>query len=212
VSRDKKRETRESTRRGASVDKLVSSSADADFGRHARPKRGDERQRPERTRGKQREADRRRAARRAAQRLTAAKTARRYWLTPKAWNKRCSHCGHGSAVAVRPADFSHACADCVERLGITAHESTAWREGGAKVDPTVTVRFVEPRCDKPECWGPDCEELECYERDEPEPRLDYHQPYGYVRAQQLARAACEAAVRQAQRDAEREPDVLETGI
>jgi hypothetical protein len=93
-----------------------------------------------------------------------------------------------------------ACAGCVERLGIRAHESAAWRDGGAKVDPTVTVRFVEPESD--DRW----DELE---RDELEPPLDYSMPYGAVRAKQLARAAREAVAREADARAARGVVALE---
>lgn len=49
-----------------------------------------------------------------------AKARRHYWLTPKAWNRRCSHSGADGSIAVRPADHSHACESCVERLNIQA--------------------------------------------------------------------------------------------
>ena len=67
-----------------------------------------------------------------------------YWLTPRAWARRCSHCSAEHAVAVRPDDRRAACADCVDRLGITARESEGWRDGGAKAGSTVTSRHVDP--------------------------------------------------------------------
>jgi hypothetical protein len=73
-----------------------------------------------------------------------AKARRHYWLTPKAWNKRCSHCGAEQSVAVRPADHRHACGACIERVGINARESKAWRDGGSRAGTAVVVRFVPP--------------------------------------------------------------------
>ncbi len=74
----------------------------------------------------------------------AARARRHYWLTPKAWNKRCSHCGAIGSIAYRPDDRKHACAGCIKRLGIKAHESRAWLDGGAKAGAEVTVRHVDP--------------------------------------------------------------------
>jgi hypothetical protein len=65
-------------------------------------------------------------------------------LTPKAWNKRCSHCGHAGSVAVRPLDHRYACESCIERLGIMAGESKAWRDGGSRAGTAVTIRHVDP--------------------------------------------------------------------
>lgn len=73
-----------------------------------------------------------------------AKARHRYWLTPKAWNRRCSHCGEGAAVAVRPVDHVYTCESCIERLGIKARESKAWRDGGSRAGSAVTIRYVNP--------------------------------------------------------------------
>ena len=74
----------------------------------------------------------------------ASQARRHYWLTPKAWNKRCSHCGNAGSVAVRPLDHRHACESCIEQHGIRARESKAWREGGSKAGSVVRVRYVDP--------------------------------------------------------------------
>lgn len=84
------------------------------------------------------------AAALAVKRRNVTKTGRRYWLTPKAARKRCSHCGAVGCVAVRPTDGKTACAECVDRLGIKAHESTPWREAGRRPYSPVTTRFVDP--------------------------------------------------------------------
>ena len=73
-----------------------------------------------------------------------AKAQQHYWLTPKVWNKRCSHCGAEQSVAVRPADHRHACGACIERLGISARKSKAWTEGGSRAGHAVVIRCVEP--------------------------------------------------------------------
>ena len=73
-----------------------------------------------------------------------AKARHRYWLTPRAWNRRCSHCGSRAAAAVRPVDHAYACEPCIERLGIKAQKSKAWRDGGSRAGSTVRVRFVDP--------------------------------------------------------------------
>lgn len=86
--------------------------------------------------------NRQRARRRRA--AAANTTRRRYWLTPKAASRRCSHCHALGAVAYRPADHKVACAECIDRLGIKAHESAAWRDAGRKPYAPVTVRFVDP--------------------------------------------------------------------
>jgi len=64
----------------------------------------------------------------------------RYWLTPKVWNKSCSHCEATASVAYRPGDRRYACAACVERLKIKARESEAWLAGGSRAGPAVTIR------------------------------------------------------------------------
>lgn len=69
---------------------------------------------------------------------------RRYWLTPRVWDKSCSHCGSDGSVAVRPRDRRYACQPCIERLGIKARESSAWRDGGSRAGAAVAVRFVPP--------------------------------------------------------------------
>jgi hypothetical protein len=76
-------------------------------------------------------------------RATSKSAARKsYWLTPRVWNKRCSHCGVGQAVAVRVRDNKYACEGCVARLGIRARESKAWRDGGSRAGAAVTVRHT----------------------------------------------------------------------
>lgn len=83
---------------------------------------------------------RRRAdARRRAKARTLAKTARHYWITPKAHRRRCSHCGTATAIAIRPSDQKASCAGCIDRLGINARESAASRGLAG-----VTIRHVEP--------------------------------------------------------------------
>lgn len=67
----------------------------------------------------------------------------RYWLTPRAWNRSCSHCGASRSIAFRHTPRTYACGSCVEGLGIKAGESRAWSEGGVK-DPTLTIRYVDP--------------------------------------------------------------------
>jgi len=67
-----------------------------------------------------------------------------YWLTPKAWRRWCSHCGHEGAAAYRPRDRKYACEDCIAKLGINAHESKSWRDGGGRAGSKVTVRHVDP--------------------------------------------------------------------
>jgi hypothetical protein len=69
---------------------------------------------------------------------------RHYYLPPKAWNKICSHCDERPAIAYRQNPRAFACDDCIERLGIKARESKAWREGGSKAGATVTIRHVDP--------------------------------------------------------------------
>ena len=73
----------------------------------------------------------------------------RYWLTPRAWDKRCSHCGRICAIAYRPDDGKHACVSCIERLGIKAGESKAWRDGGSRAGSAVTIRHVDPESLRP---------------------------------------------------------------
>lgn len=90
---------------------------------------------------REREHSRRTAKRR---RHAARQTAGRYWLTPKASTRHCSHCSMLGCVAVRPADGKAACESCIERLGIHAHESASWRENGGKPYAPVTVRHVDP--------------------------------------------------------------------
>lgn len=85
----------------------------------------------------------------AAWRRNGRLAGRSYWLTPRGWNRRCSHCGHEGSVAYRPSDRKRACAECIVRLGINARESQSWRDGGAKSDPTVTIRFVDPETIRP---------------------------------------------------------------
>lgn len=81
-------------------------------------------------------------------RRAQSKARQHYWLTPKAWNKACSHCGKDGSVAVRPLDRRYVCEACIERLGIRARESKAWRDGGSRAGCTVTIRYVDP--DRPE--------------------------------------------------------------
>jgi hypothetical protein len=84
------------------------------------------------------ERRRRRAAQARGRRIAAT-----YWLTPKAWNKRCWHCGAESSIAVRPGDNRYACAECIERLQIKVGN-------GKSTTPTpVTVRFECPVCGGP---------------------------------------------------------------
>lgn len=47
-------------------------------------------------------------------------------------------------MAYRATDQKRACAECVATLAINARESQAWRDGGSKLDATVTVGFVHP--------------------------------------------------------------------
>ena len=70
-----------------------------------------------------------------------AKARQHYWLTPKAWNKSCSHCGTDGAGAVRPIDHRYACEACIDRLGIKARESKAWRDGGSRAGAAVVIRY-----------------------------------------------------------------------
>jgi hypothetical protein len=74
----------------------------------------------------------------------ASRAARRFWLTPKGWNKRCHYCGETGCVAYRHRGRAYACKRCIEERGIVARESKSWREGGSRTDPTVTVRFANP--------------------------------------------------------------------
>ena len=67
---------------------------------------------------------------------------RTYWLTPKGWNKPCSHCPSSTSVAYRASDHCRACRSRIERLGINARESQAWRDGGAKAGAEVRVSFT----------------------------------------------------------------------
>jgi hypothetical protein len=110
--------------------KIAGSSSDPDYGKHkAKPKEKAKRAKPRRTRAKGRNVE---------------KTSHRYWLTPKAWRHRCSHCGNAGSVAYRPVDGKSACGECIDRLGIQARESESWRNGGAKAGSSVTVRYVDP--------------------------------------------------------------------
>jgi hypothetical protein len=69
----------------------------------------------------------------------------RYYLTPKVWKERCDQRGcENPAIAYRPFDHAYACEPCIERLGIEAHESKAWRDGGSKAGSAVTIRHVDP--------------------------------------------------------------------
>src|SRR3954447_26699105 len=68
----------------------------------------------------------------AVRQQRARKVAGRYYLTPKVWRKRCSHCAATTSVAYRQRGRVTACAACIERLGIAAHESRAWRDGGGQ--------------------------------------------------------------------------------
>lgn len=72
------------------------------------------------------------------------RTAHRYYLTPRLWNRPCSHCPAPSSIAYRVKGRATACADCIERLGIEARESEAWRDGGSRAGAEVTVRRVDP--------------------------------------------------------------------
>jgi hypothetical protein len=73
-----------------------------------------------------------------------------YYLTPKAWRRKCGRGGCDEpAVAYRAFDRSYVCEPCIERLGIKARESRAWREGGAKAGSTVTIRHVDPESLRP---------------------------------------------------------------
>ena len=89
-------------------------------------------------------AKRERAKTKRAKAKRLARASGRYYLTPRVWRRPCSHCGGQGAVAYRACDRKVACAACIDRLGIVARESQAWRDGGAKADPTVTVRHVDP--------------------------------------------------------------------
>jgi hypothetical protein len=90
---------------------------------------------------RKRDARRRRTRRREG---GQSKSRGRYWLTPKVWKERCSHCGASGSIACRPVDRKFACASCIETLGINARESKAWRDGGAKAGAAVTIRHVDP--------------------------------------------------------------------
>ncbi len=69
---------------------------------------------------------------------------RRYYLTPRVWNRTCSHCGHFGSIAYRHTPRAYACRSCIEALGIKPQESKAWREGGARAGAAVTIRHVDP--------------------------------------------------------------------
>ena len=77
-------------------------------------------------------------------RIASGRVAGRYYLTPKVWQCPCSHCSAASSIAYRVSGRKTACVDCIDRLGIKARESQAWRDGGAKAGAKVTVRRVEP--------------------------------------------------------------------
>ena len=74
----------------------------------------------------------------------ASAVANRYYLTPKVWQRPCSHCSAASSIAYRLSGRKTACVDCIDRLGIKARESQAWRDGGARAGSKVTVRHVDP--------------------------------------------------------------------
>src|SRR3954449_8196078 len=80
----------------------------------------------------------------AARQRRARKVAGRYYLTPKVWAKRCSHCAATTSVAYRQRGRVTACVACIERLGIVARESRVWHEGGARAGSHVTVRYIDP--------------------------------------------------------------------
>jgi len=115
-------------RQGPSAPVLAASSTDAAYGQRspakAKPPKPRQQTRPKR-RG-------------------SGRSRHHYWLTPKAWAKTCSHCHERPAVALRPNDHKGACEVCVDRLGIHAHESQGWRDGGSKAGADVTVRYVDP--------------------------------------------------------------------
>ena len=83
------------------------------------------------------ESRRKAAAKRKAKSIRMAKVARRYWITPKAKRRRCSHCGSPTAAAIRPRDQKAACSGCIDRLGIKARQSST-----ATVE--IRIRHVEP--------------------------------------------------------------------
>src|SRR3954447_7490631 len=80
----------------------------------------------------------------AARQRRARKVAGRYYLTPKVWAKRCSHCAGTTSVAYRQRGRVTACAACIERLRIVAHESRAWRDGGAQAGAEVRIYRLAP--------------------------------------------------------------------
>ena len=114
-------------RQGPRPPVLAASSTDPEYGRRSPPKAKAPKAKAQRPKGR-----------------GPGKARHRYWLTPKAWAKQCSHCSAEHAVAVRPDDHKAACAACVDRLGIHAHESRGWRDGGAKAGAKVTVTRVNP--------------------------------------------------------------------
>lgn len=73
----------------------------------------------------------------------SSRAARRFWLTPKGWNRRCGYCGRKGCIAYRRRPSRWVCERCIEERGIVAHESKSWRDGGAKTDPSVRIRFVD---------------------------------------------------------------------
>ena len=78
-------------------------------------------------------------------RKASSRTYGRYWLTPRAWRHSCGRgCGAEQSVAYRASDHSYVCSECIERLGIKAQPSQAWREGGAGTDPSVRISYVDP--------------------------------------------------------------------
>ena len=75
---------------------------------------------------------------------TQTRARQTYWLTPRAWNRSCSHCANPGSIAYRHTPRAYACESCIERLAIKAKPSKTWREGGAKAGSTVTIRQVDP--------------------------------------------------------------------
>ncbi len=111
---------------------MTRTEAQALIAAHYRPKAKRTRQRPTK---KTAAARRRRGTKRRPKGASA-----RYWLTPKVWNKTCDHCKN-PAIAYRFFDHAYVCGPCIERLGLEATESKAWRDGGSRAGAAVTVRM-----------------------------------------------------------------------
>jgi len=81
--------------------------------------------------------------------MARRKGRRRWYLTPRVWNRSCSSCGASQSVAFRysakKGDTNrYACSSCVKKRGIHARESKAWRDGGSKAGSAVKVTWVDP--------------------------------------------------------------------